>query len=205
LSDNEIALVNLGMAFFCSDNIDAMLSTFERVAMIAPDSYSTLEFLGLAKYYRGEFADAATNQAAAIASIGASGAPEIHDMWGNLADSLRHSGQNKRALSAYKRAAEIVERDFLSGNGRLVDHAHRAFYHSMIAQLSDTAVSNSVVTLIDADLAQAMQAQLGRSGLMRLAQTLKLRKQIPEASAYARRAQALCGGLRQHPDLQGLD
>ena len=202
LRENEITFVNLGIAHFCNDNIPAMLASFERVAQLSPQSYLAKEYLGTAHFYLGDYERSARNKAEAIRSIGATGEPEIHDMWGALADSRRKNGQAAEALAAYTQASEIVERDFLTGTARQADHAHRAFYHLMIENLSERPLSEKLRHSILQDMKEASAAEISQSGMVRLAQAWHWLGNSDRARNYALQVVDRCAGLRNHPDLQ---
>ncbi|WP_348243378.1 tetratricopeptide repeat protein, partial [Salmonella enterica] len=78
--------------------------------------YAGTEMLGMLYYFLGDFSESARLRRAAIEIARGAGEAEIHQMWGALADSLRQNGETERAIDAYRRALEIIERDFLMGN-----------------------------------------------------------------------------------------
>ena len=206
LKDVPVVLVNLGMAQFCLGDVNGMLGSFERVTQLQPDSYLGHEYAGLARFYLGDFKAAVTLRRTAIERIGASGDPEIHDMWGGLGDALRHAGDAPGASVAYRQAAEILERDMLGGIASVSDYAHRAFYHAMLASLGDADEPQAGLIRVSVrrDLEQLHADDLDRSSRVRYAQVLVLLGKPAAASVQAEEAVEQCAGLAAHPDLVAL-
>src|SRR5690606_13083793 len=101
----------------------------------------------------------------AIAAVSA-GQPEIHEMWGNLGDSYRQTGDRERAVAAYLRAAEIAERDYLRGTAPAADRAARAYYYTMLDRLDPGRVPPGVLGGIAGEL-DAIRAELASATDMR--------------------------------------
>ena len=205
LNENELVLANLGTALLCTGDFDGSLESFKRIAVIAPGGYIASEYIGMSYYYLGDYAQLIELRRSAIETIGRDGTPEVHEMWGNLGDSLRHHGDTFDALAAYERAAGIVERDYLAGNAGLSDRAHRAYYSLMIQRLGDQPASASVAQAIEADLEAAYSEDAETSALVRMAQVWKFQNRPERARAAFRLAKAKCAGMAQHPDLVELD
>lgn len=206
LKDVPVVLVNLGMAQFCLGDVPGMLSSFERVTQLQPDSYLGHEYAGLARFYLGDFKVAVTLRRTAIERIGVTGDPEIHDMWGGLGDALRHAGDVRAASAAYRQAAEILERDMLGGIASVSDYAHRAFYHAMLASLggADGPQAGLLRESVGRDLEQLHADDLDRSSRVRYAQVLALLGKPVAASVQAGAVVEQCAGLAAHPDLASL-
>jgi tetratricopeptide (TPR) repeat protein len=168
-----------------------------------PQSYVGDEFLGQAHYFLGNYELSAELRQKAIDSV-SSGNPEIHEMWGNLGDAYRQSGDIDKAIAAYVRAAEIAERDHLRGNTPVGDQAARAYYYTMLAAFDPDAVPDSVLKNIN-DEVDAIAAELvSASSLRRMAQTYLERGEIVKARDALGRATATCKGYALLPDLAAL-
>ncbi len=201
LNENDLVLANLGIMLFCSGLLEETQVTYEHLKRISPDSYLASEYLGLVHYYLGNFDLAVKLRTEAVERIGADGSPEVHDMWGNLADTQRHAGDLSDALASYRRAAEIVERDFLEGIAGHDDHAHRAHYHVMIRRLSGESIQGSIREAIVSDLEALPLDQLDNAGLVRVAQGWKFLDEPDRSDQAANVVRGKCLGLARHPDL----
>lgn len=201
--ENEYVLGNLGTFYLCKGGYDKARDAYLRAGEISPQSYIGDEFLGQAYYYLGDFKESARLRQRAIDKIGA-GAPEIHEMWGNLGDSYRQIGDKNAAIDAYLRAAEILERDYLRGTSPASDQATRAFYYTMLKDLDPRRVPDSVEREIVADLDDVSQALTDTSANRRMAQTWLARGEPKKAAASLEKATATCKGYGGFPDLAEL-
>jgi tetratricopeptide (TPR) repeat protein len=132
--ENEYVLANLGTFYFCADELELARGAYERARIVAPHSYVGDEFLGMLYHLLGDYQTAAELRERAIERLSSVGEPEIHEMWGNLADAYLRSGQREAAQRAYLRAIEITERDVLQGLDSPADRASRAYYYSQLAR-----------------------------------------------------------------------
>src|SRR5690606_4092173 len=201
--ENEYVLANLGTFYLCDGAFAEARDAYLRAQAIAPQSYVGDEFLGTAYYALGDFEESARLRQRAIASI-AEGAPEIHQMWGNLGDSWYQLGQSERAIEAYLRAAVIAEGDQLRGNGPVADRAARAYDDAVLGHLNPSLVPESVARSLDDELDGIAAAQTEATAHRRVAQTYLLRGEIEKAQAALERSAAICPGYRDLPDMVPL-
>ena len=199
LQPQPLVLVNLGMAQFCLGDLGDMLDSFESVTVLEPSGYFGYEYSGLAQFYLGNYGESVRLRQLALDQIGHSGEPEIHQMWGGLADALRHADQKAAAISAYQSAAEILERDFLSGTAAASDEAHRSYYAAIVEVLRGGEVEVTVESL-----EQLGSIELDQSSRVRLAQLATFLGETEFALGQADQAFLQCAGLSKHPDLIDL-
>jgi tetratricopeptide (TPR) repeat protein len=202
--ENEYVMANLGSFYLCDGDLENALEAYARARELNPNSYVGNEFLGQAHYFLGEFEQSAELRQKAIDSV-ANGNPEIHEMWGNLADSYRQLGNTGKAIAAYLRAAEIAERDYLRGTAPVADQSARAYYYTMLASLDASLVPQSVLHTIDDEIDAIAAELVSASALRRMAQTYLARGDIPRARAALGRATAACKGYAKLPDLVALN
>jgi tetratricopeptide (TPR) repeat protein len=201
--ENEFVLANLGTFYLCDGEYLLARDAYLRAQDVAPESYVGDEFLGQAYYYLGDFERSAKLRRKAIERI-SNGEPEIHEMWGNLGDSMRHAGDTEGAVAAYLQAAEILERDALRGNAPLADQAARAFYYTMLHHLDPQQVSDSQQLTVAAQLDEAADSFSEPAAHIRAAQTWLHLGQTDKAEEAMSRAMETCRGYRGHPDLASL-
>jgi tetratricopeptide (TPR) repeat protein len=202
-NENEYVLANLGSFYLCDGDLENAREAYARARELNPNSYVGDEFLGQAYYFLGDFEASAELRQKAIDSV-ANGNPEIHEMWGNLADSYRQIGERERAIAAYVRAAEIAERDYLRGTAPVADQAARAYYYTMLATLDPDLVPGTVLQAIDEEIDTIDAELVSASALRRMAQTYLARGETDKARATLLRATESCRGYAKLPDLAGL-
>jgi tetratricopeptide (TPR) repeat protein len=201
--ENEYVLANLGSFYLCDGDLEKAREAYSRARELNPNSYVGDEFLGQAYYFLGDFEASAELRQKAIDSV-ANGNPEIHEMWGNLADSYRQVGENEKAIAAYVRAAEIAERDYLRGTAPVADQAARAYYYTMLATLDPELVPESVLRTIDEEIDTIAAELVSATALRRMAQTYLVRNETDKARAILLQATESCRGYAKHPDLATL-
>lgn len=201
--ENEYVLANLGSFYLCDGQLENARESYARARDLNPNSYVGDEFLGQAHYFLGDFEASAELRQRAIDSV-ANGNPEIHEMWGNLADSYRQTGATEKSIAAYMRAAEIAERDYLRGTAPVADQAARAYYYTMLAALDSDAVPESVLRTIDDEVDAIADKLVSATGLRLMAQTYLQRGESSKARATLGRATELCRGYARFPDLAEL-
>jgi len=202
-NENEYVLANLGSFYLCDGDLESAREAYARARELNPNSYVGDEFLGQAYYFLGDFEASAELRQKAIDSV-ANGNPEIHEMWGNLADSYRQIGEQEKAVAAYVRAAEIAERDYLRGTAPVADQAARAYYYTMLATLDPDLVPGTVLQAIDEEIDTIDAELVSASALRRMAQTYLVRGETDKARATLLRATESCRGYAKLPDLVGL-
>jgi tetratricopeptide (TPR) repeat protein len=172
---------------------------------VAPQSYVGDETLGQVYYYLREFAESARLRQRALDLARGGSDAEIHQMWGSLADSYRQAGDTTKAIESYVRALEIVERDFLMGNGTSSDKAARAYYYLTLQALDPSRQPpRAVLAAFDRDLDEAQSENTESAALLRVAQSRLLQKQYDKARAALQLAVARCPCYEQFPDLAEL-
>ena len=201
--ENEYVLANLGSFYLCDGDMEGAREAYAQAKALNPNSYVGDEFLGQAHYFLGNFEQSAALRQRAIDSV-ASGNPEIHEMWGNLADSYRQMGDTEKATAAYVHAAEIAERDYLRGTAPVADQSARAYYYTMLAKLDASLVPPSVLNTIDDEIDAIAAELVSASALRRMAQTYLERGETDKARATLERATDSCRGYAKLPDLAPL-
>lgn len=199
---NEYIVTNLGTMYFCRGDFEQARDLYLRSQEAAPANYAGTEMLGMLYYFLRDFGESARLRQQAIDMARASGGAEIHQMWGSLADSLRQSGARERAIEAYVRAAEIVERDFMMNNATTGDKASRAYYYTTLMQFDGRSAPQAVVESLERDLRDALDASTESYALLRLAQTYLVRGDQALARAALDKALARCPCYASYPDLE---
>jgi tetratricopeptide (TPR) repeat protein len=202
---NEYVVANLGTMYFCRGDFSAARDLYLKAKEVAPQSYVGDETLGQVYYYLKDFAESARLRQRALDLARGGSNAEIHQMWGALADSYRQAGDRDEAIDAYVRALEIVERDFLMGNGTSGDKASRAYYY-LALQALDGSRRPPVAALaaFDRELDEAQDANTESAALLRVAQSRLLQKQYDKARAALKMAVARCPCYAEFPDLAEL-
>src|SRR5690606_27226199 len=150
------------------------------------------EFLGLVYYYLKDFGESARLRQTALDMARAGGNAEIHQIWGALADSYRHAGQRAKAIDAYVQALDIVERDFLMGNGTTGDKAARAYYYLMLSTLDPQRPRTAVLASLERDLEEAYEASTEATALLRVAQAWLIEQNMEKARRALAKAVERC-------------
>lgn len=201
--ENEFVLANLGTLYLCDGALDDARDAYQRAKDLNPQSYVGDEFLGMAHYFLGDFERSAELRQQAIASV-SGGAPEIHEMWGNLGDSYRQMGARAQAADAYRRAAEIAERDFLRGTAPVSDRAARAYYYTMLENLEPDSVPADVAMTLGDEIDAVAVELTSATAERRMAQTYLARGETGKARAMLDQATKTCRGYAALPDLAAL-
>ena len=201
--ENEYVLGNLGTFYVCRGDFQKAKASYRRAQVLAPQNYIGDEFLGMTHYFLGEYDEAVRLRRRAISRIG-DGAPEIHEMWGQLADSLRMSGAVEEAVEAYRRAVEIAERDYLQGTAPVADRAARAYYYTALEHLAPGSLPAHVEDTLSRELDEIAPALVEASAHRRMAQIWVLRGQPAKARAAVARATETCPGYGLLPDFAEL-
>jgi Flp pilus assembly protein TadD len=203
-SANEYVTTNLGTMYFCRGDFAAARDLYLKARDMAPASYAGTEFLGLVYYYLKDFVESARLRQAALDMARAGGNAEIHQIWGALADSYRHAGQSEKALEAYVQALDIVERDFLMGNGTTADKAARAYYYLTLMSLDPKRAPKAVLASLERDLEEAYEASTEPTALLRVAQAWLLEKNMEKARRALAKAVDRCPCYNSYPDVEIL-
>ncbi len=102
--DNARGYSNLGSLYSILDRPEEAVEMLER-SLAAEPSYAAYANLATLHFYAGRYAASAAMYEEALALQGTDD-PRV---WGNFADALRASGQEKRARQTYERAARLAE------------------------------------------------------------------------------------------------
>lgn len=203
--ENEYVVANLGTMYFCRGDFSAARDLYSKAREVAPQSYVGDETLGQVYYYLKDFAESARLRQRALDLARGGSDAEIHQMWGALADSYRQAGDRAKAIDAYVRALEIVERDFLMGNGTSGDKASRAYYYLALQALDvSRRPPAAAMTAFDRELDEAQDENAESAALLRVAQARLLQKQYDKARAALKMAVARCPCYAEFPDLAEL-
>lgn len=201
--ENEYVIANLGTWYVCRGDFEQARDIYLQAREIAPQSYVGDEFLGMVYYFLGDFDRSVALRKRAIEAI-ATGEPEIHEMWGNLGDAYRQTGDQAAAIDAYLRAAEILERDYLRGSAPAADQAKRAYYYLMLDKLEPGRVPTQVAREIRSELNDIAAAQTEATAFRRMAEIWLLQGQPDKAREALARATLTCPGYAALPDLAPL-
>ena len=202
--ENEYVLANLGTFYLCTEELELARGAYERAREIAPHSYVGDEFLGMLYFLLGEYETAAQLRSAAIARLASVGEPEIHEMWGNLADAFLQSGQLEAAAEAFQRAVEISERDVLQGIESPTDRASRAYYYSRLADLAPQRLPPDTEARVQADLLEALEHALDPGTAVRVAKAWLRYDRTDLALQAFEQAIERCAGYASTPGLGSL-
>jgi tetratricopeptide (TPR) repeat protein len=201
---NEYVVANLGTMYFCRGDFTQARDLYLRAQEVAPANYAGQEMLGMLYYFLGDFPESARLRRAALDLARGNSDAEIHQMWGSLADSLRQSGDKERAVEAYRRAIEIIERDFLMGNATTGDKASRAYYYTALLSLTPQPIPQAIEASLDKDLRDALDSTTESYALLRLSQTALMRRNAALARAALDKAAQRCECYLSYPDLKPL-
>jgi len=203
LEENANILTNLGSFELCAGKVEQARARYLRVRELSPLGHAGDEFLGLVHYYRGEYEVSRQLRQRAIDAL-ADGSPEIHQMWGGLAESRWRADDNKGAIQAWLRAIEIVERDRLRGTAGHDDAAARVHYYTAVKRLQPGAVDGKTITDLEAELEELMRLELSANAWVGVAKAWINLGQARAARAALSRATATCPGYGQLPEFVGL-
>lgn len=202
--ENEYVLANLGTFYFCAERLELARAAYERARELAPHSYVGDEFLGMLYYLGGDYETAAELRSAAIARLASVGEPEMHQMWGNLADAYLGSGRHEDAVEAFLRAVEISERDVLQGIDSPADRASRAYYYSRLVELAPQRMPADTEARVKAELLEVLEHPLEPAAALRVAQAwMQYGRQDLALQAF-QRAVERCSGYAAMPGLDSL-
>ena len=201
--ENTSILTNLGTFELCAGDIEQARRRYLRVRELEPQAHSGDEFLGLVHYYLGEYEISRQLRQRAIEAL-ADGSPEIHQMWGGLAESRWRSGDTAGAVQAWLKAIEIVERDRLRGTAGQDDAAARIHYYAAVKKLSPGAVSNDAIAGLEQELEALMEAALSASAWVSAAKAYLNLDQPNRAKAALANAARTCPGYARLPDFADL-
>lgn len=130
--DLAIGFGGKGAAYWMSGDIEQALTSYESSLALKP-SRQALTNLGSSYYYAGQFQKAIEMQQRAIDL-----APDDHRVWGRLAESYRHAGNNdERALAAYQKATELATANLAINEEDWLTKARLGLYKAFSQQVDD--------------------------------------------------------------------
>lgn len=202
---NDYVTSNLGTMYLCLGSVEKARDLYLQVDSTAASSYLGDEFLGGVYYYLHDYAESARLRQLGVDGAAAGGGGGIHQIWGGLGDSYRRAGQTQKAVAAYRKALEIVERDFLVGDGGISDKAYRAYYSRILEGLVGRRIPAAAQESLDRDLKEVFAGSTDPSGLLKVAQTWLLEGDAADARLALDKASRRCPGLARHPDVETLN
>lgn len=195
LDPNEYVLGNLGSVSFCSGDVQGAHDAYQQARRVTGNPHLGEEYMGMFYYYLGAFPQSLEARQRAVASFNSEAGPEIHQIWGDLGDSYRRTGQPQAAADAYARAIQIVDQDIANGNATGGDRAYRAYYRVASGQ-TDASMPNE----LRRDLEQLTDVT-EPGALVRVAIAWRMLGVKDKSQEVAKRASAKCPVYRNHPDL----
>lgn len=139
------AYASIGTMYLCRGKIEQSITAFTHSHQLDPTSYIGDEFLGTGHYYLGNYKKSATLRKKALNTIEVSGGSAIHQMWGQLANSYRRSGEMDKAIDAYHKAITLVDKDIMRSNDADEDHIYRYYYHLYLSKLAPKTYPESAL------------------------------------------------------------
>lgn len=202
--ENDYVISNLGTMYMCLGRIEQARDLYLEAKNTAQTSYTGDEFLGGVYYYLHDYAESARLRQLGADGAAAGGGGDIHQIYGALGDSWRRAGRPSKAVAAYRKALDIVQRDFLTGNGAFDDKAYRAYYSIMLQMLEAHPLRAAVGESLDRDLDEVFASSTNPSALLKVAQTRLLEGRLSDAKLALDKATRKCPGLARMPDVESL-
>ncbi len=204
INPNESAFINLGTMYKCQGLLDKALEFYTRAYKIAPHSYMSNEFLATAYYYMEDFSKSVAFKEKALESFIQTETVGLHQMWGDLADAYRHTGQKEQAIEAYRNALTILERDEMRGNALIMDLIYKELYLLMLNQLDAQQFELPASVCSDKQMDSYLASDLYPTTYLKLAQVQFIRNNLEQSRRAMEKAASICPLFIQHPDLKPL-
>lgn len=201
LDANEYVLGNLGAMRFCSGDVERARAVFLEARQTTDNPALGEEYMGMIHYYLRDFRQSIQHRQRAVDAMQATGGPEIHQIWGDLGDSLRRGGRDAEAARAYARALQIVTNDFSLGNATAGDKAYRAYYRVLVARSAGERATSAERASHLEDINDATASTTEAPALLRAALALKWLDEADRSRQVATLAGATCPVYAAHPDL----
>jgi tetratricopeptide (TPR) repeat protein len=195
---NELVLTNLGVFSMCAGNISEAAKYFNESVSVSPDSHLGYEMLGLTHFYSKRFQQSIDSRLQAIKNAGSA---NVHQIWGDLADSYFAIQDWDNAAKDYQKALTIIESDMALGNTLVSDNAHQIYYLHRLSLLNkqDRELASLVAKeLNNFDLAPS---ELGGSAQVKLAIAYFEVNKLQKAESYFRQSLKTCPMYLQHPNI----
>jgi tetratricopeptide (TPR) repeat protein/TolB-like protein len=133
--DSDRGYQRLGTAQLAAGRIDDAMDSYQKANTIR-ESGATYSNIGTIHYWRGDYASAITAYEHAIAL-----APNRADLYANLGDVLRKTGQRARAADNYRRAIVEARKEISVNANDALSLAGLALYQAKLGQ-KDAAASS---------------------------------------------------------------
>lgn len=198
------AYASIGTMYLCQGKIDESIIAFSRSQQLDPSSYVGDEFLGTGHYYLGNFKQSAMLRQRALDSIEASGIGAIHQMWGQLGNSYRQTGEIDKATDAYFKAITIVDKDIIRNNDAVEDHVYRYYYYLYLSQLAPIKYADSALDGKELLLEQSLDKKMSSGAFLKLAVIWAIQKNDKKSKQALDKATTACPGYAKYPDIKGL-
>jgi len=205
LKPNEASLLNLGTLYRCHGDLEKAEQCYRQAGKLNPDNYAANDLLATLSYYREDYDRSARLKQRCLDTLLQTETTGLHQMWGELADALRHLRRWAEAVEAYHKAVLILERDQLSGYAMVQDDLYKEYYLLQLHRIDPERHSKPDPTLTRARFLEYLERDFYPSGYVKLAQ-LGLMYDWPDLARKALdRAAAICPGFRKNPDLKALN
>lgn len=201
LNPNELAYTNVGTMHRCLGNIDKAEEFYLLAQNLAPNSHLGDDFLGSIYYHKGLYSKSAQLKEQALAKLKRQDKGGIHQIWGELADAYRKSGNIQKSIDAYLNAMQIIKRDKLRGNITVADKIYQFYYLEMLSKISPTNYSNDELKLNISELEQVLKNNTDVSSNAKLALLFHIKNEKELATQALEKATSKCPIYKTHPDL----
>lgn len=200
LNPSEVVLANLGSVALCGDDLALAQKGYQEIVERYPANHMGPEMLGSVHHYRGEYDAEIAQRERALKLLSPSRAPEIHQIYGALADAYRLAGDPQAALAEYKRALEVIQRDTLRELDQRDDELYAALYSAFINQLERDAPAQAREEPSSWQWEQFSAESLDTPGLVVAARLAAVRDDRPQTTMYWQRAIQRCPVYARHPE-----
>jgi tetratricopeptide (TPR) repeat protein len=200
------AYASIGTMYLCRGKIDKSIIAFTRSQQLDPSSYVGDEFLGTGHYYLEHFKKSAILRQRALDSIEASGSGSgaIHQMWGQLGDSYRQTGEVEKATEAYLKAITLVDKDIIRNNDAVEDHVYRYYYYLYLSQLMPERYSENALDDKELLLEQSLDEKMSSGAFLKLAIIWAVHNNHKKSKQALDKATSACPGYAKYPDIKDL-
>lgn len=198
------AYASIGTMFLCRGKIEESITAFTRSQQLNPTSYVGDEFLGTGHYYLGNFKKSAILRQKALDTIEGSDSGAIHQMWGQLGNSYRQSGEFDKATDAYIKAITMVDKDILRNNDAVEDHVYQYQYYLYLSQLSPHKYPMMDLNDKQLLLEQYLSKEMSSSAFLKLSIIYMIQKNYKKAKQALDKATDACPGYAKYPDIKKL-
>ena len=204
LKPNLASLLNLGTLYKCLGRLDLSEQSYRRAQQIDPENYAVKDMLGSLLYFREDFEQSARLKQLCLDALLPTETSGLHQMWGDLADALRHLHRWEEAVEAYRKALLTIERDQLSGYALTQDELYKEYYLLTLHRIDPERHPAPSPALDRERFRDFLEQDFYPSGYIKLAQIGILNGWPDLALRALDRAAEICPSFREHPDLKLL-